>query len=102
MPSNEFNEHPKNLRFGHAIAKPSPSIDQHQQAELDRLAGMAPSKTVAISLAQLTSLLLDATQANRTWLHDFADDVVRVDQDLFDVLLAYQEMCQSGPIRRAA
>nr|WP_255712843.1 hypothetical protein [Rhodopirellula sp. JC740] len=60
--------------------------------ELDRMSGLASPKTVALPLAQVARLLIDAASCNRTWLMDFADDVVRIDSDLYEVLLAYQEL----------
>lgn len=59
---------------------------------MDRVAGLGKPKTVSIELAQLTQLLMDATQSNRTWLRDFADDCVKIDADLYEVLLAYQSI----------
>ncbi|MEM6778137.1 MAG: hypothetical protein AAF670_10815 [Planctomycetota bacterium] len=64
--------------------------------ELDRLSGIAAPKTVRVPLAQMTRLLIDATESNRTWLQDFADDVVQIDSDLFEVLMAYQSMQRSA------
>lgn len=53
---------------------------------------------MSIALGQIVPLLIDAAQNDRAWLNDFADDTVRIDADLYDVLLAYQGL-QS---RRAA
>jgi hypothetical protein len=63
-----------------------------REMELDRMAGLEKPKTVALPLAQVARLLIEAAQCNRTWLMDFADDVVRIDSDLYDVLLAYQAL----------
>ncbi|EGF23921.1 MULTISPECIES: hypothetical protein [Rhodopirellula] len=63
-----------------------------REMELDRMAGLGTSKTVSLPLSQVARLLIDAAQSNRTWLMDFADDVVRIDSDLYEVLLAYQEL----------
>ncbi|MCC9643431.1 hypothetical protein LOC71_14190 [Rhodopirellula sp. JC740] len=63
-----------------------------REMELDRMSGLASPKTVALPLAQVARLLIDAASCNRTWLMDFADDVVRIDSDLYEVLLAYQEL----------
>ncbi|TWU38401.1 hypothetical protein [Novipirellula artificiosorum] len=65
-----------------------------QQRELDRLTGVAAPRTVDVSLKQLVPLLMDAARSKRTWLQDFADDSVRIDSDLYDVLLAYQHYCR--------
>ncbi len=63
-----------------------------RQRELDRIAGTAEARTVAVPLGKIVPLLIDAGKQQRAWLSDFADDLVRIDSDLYDVLLAYQEM----------
>jgi len=60
--------------------------------ELDRLTGTAAPQLVSMSLRHLVPLLLDAVESDRLWLQDFADDVVKIDADLHEVLLAYGEM----------
>ncbi len=64
--------------------------------ELDRITGTGDAKTVSIPLSQMTRLLIDATESNRTWLADFADDRVKIDADLYEVLLAYQSLCHGS------
>lgn len=66
--------------------------NQQRARELDRLAGTARPKTVSVSAGDLIPLLMDAAENDRTWLRDFADDPVRIDVDLYDVLLAYQQL----------
>jgi hypothetical protein len=39
-------------------------------------------------------LLLDAIHNDRAWLEDFADDVIHVPQDLYEVLVAYRCMME--------
>lgn len=68
----------------------NPSSDRRER-ELDRLAGAAAAKTVSVSLVKIVPLLIDAANNDRAWLSDFADDTVRIDADLYDVLLAYQQ-----------
>lgn len=60
--------------------------------ELDRLSGTAAPQLVSMPLRHLIPLLLDAVETDRTWLQDFADDVVKVNADLHEVLLAYGEL----------
>lgn len=72
------------------------ALNWRGESELERLTGTAPSKKVSIPLAEMTQLLVDAKESNRAWLDDFASDQVRIDADLYDVLLHYQEF------RRAA
>ena len=43
---------------------------------------------------KIVPLLIEAGQQQRAWLNDFADDLIRIDSDLYDVLLAYQELQQ--------
>ena len=70
--------------------------ESRRQRELDRIAGTAESKTVSIPLGKMVPLLIDAVQADRAWLKDFAEDTVTIDSDLFEVLLA------SGEVNRRA
>ncbi len=65
-----------------------------QERELDRIAGTAEAKTVAVPLGKVVPLLIEAGQQQRAWLNDFSDDLIRIDTDLYDVLLAYQELKQ--------
>ena len=69
-----------------------PIRSDRQQRELDRLSGVAKAKTVNLTVGQIVPLLMHALESNRTWLKDFADDTVRIDADLYDVLLAYQQI----------
>jgi len=69
---------------------------------MDRMTGLGNPKTVNVSLAQMTRLLIDASESNRTWLRDFKDDVVRIDSDLYEVLLAYQSIAGAGELARPA
>lgn len=67
----------------------SPERIQH---DIDRVSGTLEPRCVTVRLATIVPLLLDAVEQNRAWLSDFADDTVRLDADLFEVLLAYQEL----------
>lgn len=68
------------------------SSTDRQERELDRITGTAEPKTVAVPLGKIVPLLMDAVSNDRAWLNDFADDTVRVDADLYEVLLAYQQL----------
>lgn len=68
------------------------SSTERTERELDRIAGTAEPKSVSVSLGQIVPLLIDAAESDRAWLTDFADDSVRIDADLYDVLLAYQQL----------
>ena len=75
----------------HRDIVPIDSGDRRQR-ELDRLAGVAQPKTVALTVGQIVPLLIDAMEKDRAWLRDFAQDTIRIDADLYDVLLAYQRI----------
>ncbi len=45
---------------------------------------------VRVPLSEILPLLVDAVQAKRTWLRDFADDEITISTDLYEVILAYQ------------
>lgn len=62
------------------------------ERELDRAAGVARAKPMSMPLGKLAELLLDAAQSNRLWLQDFGDDLVTVDADVFEILMAYDQM----------
>ena len=63
-----------------------------RERELDRITGTAEPKTVAVPFGKIVPLLMDAVAHERAWLSDFAEDTVRVDADLYEVLLAYQQI----------
>jgi len=60
--------------------------------QLDQIAGVVPAKRVEVSLAEIAPVLADAIAHQRGWLSDFAGDTVSIDADLYEVLLAYQQM----------
>ena len=70
------------------------SASDRTERELDRITGTAEPKSVSIPLAKIVPLLIDAAEGDRAWLTDFAEDQVRIDADLYDVLLAYQQLRQ--------
>ena len=47
-----------------------------------------------VALSAIVPLLVDAVENDRAWLKDFADEPVRIDADLYEVLLAYQQLRQ--------
>lgn len=50
------------------------------------------SEQVHVSLGDMAPLLLHAANANKAWLRDFADDVVQIPRDLYEVLVAYRDL----------
>lgn len=71
---------------------PSPPSETRRERELDRICGVNQPKSVTIPLATIVPLLIEASESNRAWLNDFADDTVQVDSDLYEVLMACQSM----------
>ncbi len=47
---------------------------------------------MTVSLAEILPALTDAVNSDRAWLEDFIDDPVVVTTDLYEVLLAYQDL----------
>ena len=71
---------------------PANQQSDRRELELDRITGTAEPKTVSIPLGKIVPLLIDAVENDRAWLNDFADDTVQINSDLYDVLLAYQQL----------
>lgn len=93
-PSSGEDGHAEQSASGESLTDADSVKKRRQQRELETLSGTAEPKTVAISLAQIVPLLIDAKENNRAWLADFANDSVRIDADLYEVLLAYQQLQQ--------
>ena len=47
---------------------------------------------VTVTLGDILPLLADAVQMQRAWLQDFENDPVTLSADLYEVLMAYQEL----------
>lgn len=45
-----------------------------------------------VAVRDLVPLLVDAFQTDRTWLKDFGGDQIHVSGDLYEILLAYQQL----------
>jgi hypothetical protein len=56
----------------------------------------AAEPEVSIRLEELTRILADAIIWDRSWIHDFGDDEVRISSDLYEVLSAYSQMRPSA------
>ncbi len=63
-----------------------------REQELDRLSGESETKTVQVPLSKVVPLLLDAAGHQRAWLDDFSEDLISMNSDLYDILLAYQQI----------
>ncbi len=84
--------------WNHDDSQPeSADAADRRERELDQITGTAPQKTRSIPLKHLAPLLMDASRVSRAWLEDFADDMVIIDADLHEVLLAYQKMLHQYP-----
>ena len=86
-----MNRFPKLFRFEVDEVHP-PRLANDQQRELDQVCGLVPARRSTIRLADLTRLIVDANQRGCVWMEDFADERVELDQDLLDILLAYQQI----------
>jgi len=63
-------------------------------------AGSPPARLeradIAVALGDVLPLLADAVQTRRAWLQDFEQDTVTLSADLYEVLMAYQDLRQTG------
>lgn len=57
---------------------------------------LLPRKQVTVRLGEILPALSDAAQMQRAWLRDFEDDEITISMDLYEVLLAYQELRPTG------
>lgn len=79
------------------LFSPSDSVaSNRRERELDRLTGTADARTVAVPLGKVVPLLLDAAENDRSWLNDFSEDMIRIDADLYEVIMAYSRMQKSS------
>ena len=77
-------EAPKLRIFSLAGDSSSPTVKPPRPA--------AASPTMPVAVRDLVPLLVDAFQTDRTWLKDFEHEHIQVTPDLYDVLLAYQQL----------
>lgn len=84
-------------------------LDPRWMRELDQIAGTGPKKTRSVPLKLLVPMLINAQRRCSAWLDDFSDDLVVIDADLHEVLLAFEKLQQESnypqtitPTRRAA
>jgi hypothetical protein len=61
-----------------------------QSADAPVIEESSPRRTVEVTLGEIFPVLADAMRTRRGWLDDFADDLVTISSDLYEVLLAYQ------------
>lgn len=51
---------------------------------------------VTVPLGEVLPLLVEAVQTRRLWVQDFADEPITLSPDLYEVLMAYQEVRQTA------
>jgi hypothetical protein len=51
---------------------------------------------VEMRLQDFASMMQDATATDRAWVKDFHDDQLAIPRDLYEVMLAYQQMRRAG------
>jgi hypothetical protein len=51
---------------------------------------------VSMKLDEFTNIIREAVKWDSTWLHDFADDEVKISADLYELLSLYSSMRPSA------
>ena len=76
------------------MRKPTTPSDGHRLRlfRADAAEPLPGPRMVPMRVADLVALLGDAKDSRRTWLADFFDDEIRVSEDLYEVLSAYQRL----------
>jgi hypothetical protein len=69
---------------------------EEQQGPAVPLPGRPNQDQVTVPLADVLPLLADAFQTGRAWLQDFAEEQITLSADLYEVLLAYQQLRSTG------
>lgn len=87
----------KSNRQIHQLRVFSPSAnpadgENPRSEEHDRTSGITSPKRVSVALVDIAPVIADAVASGRGWLTDFAAETIQIDADLYEVLLAYQQM----------
>lgn len=53
-------------------------------------------RTVTVRAGEILATLAEAMQNQRAWIEDFQDDPMTITADLYDVILAYQNLRPSA------
>lgn len=53
-------------------------------------------RTVTVRTGEILATLVEAMQNQRGWVRDFDDDPITISADLYDVILAYQNLRPSA------
>lgn len=51
---------------------------------------------VTVRLSEISQVLADAVNWDRTWLNDFADDEIQISSDLYEILSACRHLRPSA------
>lgn len=70
------------------------SDDSREPEDLFRQPDECPGVTV--ELGDVLPLLADAVHTRRAWIEDFAHDSVTLSADLYELLMAYQDIRRAG------
>lgn len=72
-------------------------LGSEDSCELAKSSPLQPERAdVTVALGDVLPLLVDAVQTRRAWLRDFEHDRVSLSADLYEVLMAYQDLRQTG------
>ena len=52
----------------------------------------APTPGITVTLREISGILAEAVNTQKTWIQDFADDPIQIPSDLYDVLVAYRRL----------
>ncbi len=85
-----------NVPIGSAPPTGVPSTNtiklQRRERELDQVTGLSKPSTMKMPLGVMVPLLMRAAQHNHAWLDDFESDLVQIDADLHQVLMAFKDL----------
>jgi hypothetical protein len=65
---------------------------EHQRVAQDSRAGDPIPNQVSVTLGEVLPSLVDAFRTRRAWISDFEDDKITLSADLYEVLVAYQQL----------
>ena len=63
-----------------------------EESNVDVVEDQAPEDCVAMTFGELAQIVAHAAQTRRTWLRDFAEEDVKVSNDLYEILTAYSRI----------
>jgi len=69
---------------------------EESQESVVATSGQPVRNPVTVPLGEVLPLLAEAVQTHRLWVQDFADEPITLSPDLYEVLMAYQEVRQTA------